>query len=74
MHIGQYLLLGVQVLSGVLLIGLVLLHSPKSDGVLGAGVSQFFASQKGAEATLTKFTAGVGVVFFLTAFMSGYWF
>jgi preprotein translocase subunit SecG len=73
MNIGQYLLLGVQVLSGILLIVLVLLHSPKSDGVLGAGVSQFFASQKGAEATLTKVTAAVGAIFFVTAFFSGYW-
>ena len=70
----MYLLLTLQVLSGVLLIAFVLLHSPKSEGVMGAGVSQFFASQKGAEATLTKITAIVGAVFFIAAFFTGYWF
>jgi preprotein translocase subunit SecG len=74
MHLGHYVVLAIQALSAVLLVGLVLLHSPKSDGVLGAGVSQFFASQKGAEATLTRITAGVGLVFFITAFFTGYWF
>jgi preprotein translocase subunit SecG len=69
-----YVLLAVQVLSAALLLVLVLLHSPKSDGVLGAGVGQFFASQKGAEATLTKITALVGGVFLVVSFITGYWF
>jgi protein translocase SecG subunit len=69
-----YALLTIQVLSGLLLMGLVLLHSPKSEGVMGAGVTQFFASQKGAEVTLTRVTMVVGAIFFVTAFITGYWF
>jgi preprotein translocase subunit SecG len=68
-----YILLGTQVLSALLLIVLILLHSPKSDGVLGAGVSQFFASQKGAEASLTRITAICAGVFALATFVTGYY-
>ena len=44
--------------SGVLLIVLVLLHSPKGDGMggLAASGSSMFSSASSAEATLNRFT------------------
>ena len=40
----------VQIVSSLLLIVLILLHSPKGDGIAGiGGASHVFASQKSAE-------------------------
>jgi preprotein translocase subunit SecG len=60
----RILLQVIQVTSSVLLIILVLIHSPKGEGI-GAmgGTSQLFASQKGAEAALNKITAWTAGVF-----------
>lgn len=65
----------LQGLSGVLLIILVLLHSPKGDGI-GAigGAAQLFASQKGAESTLNKTTAWIAGTFYASSFLLGYYF
>ncbi len=63
----------VQVLSALLLICLILLHSPKGDGIAGfGGASQMFASQKGAEKRLNKITAIVAVVFLVCVFLLGF--
>ena len=63
----------VQVISAILLIGLVLLHSPKGDGIAGIGGSaQMFTSQKGAEKKLNKITTIVAVIFALCAFLLGF--
>jgi len=69
-------LLVVQALSAVLTIALVLLHSPKSDGVsiMGSGSSSLMGSQQGAEATLNKLTYSVVALFFLSSFILGYYF
>lgn len=65
----------VQVLSCVLLIVLVLIHSPKGDGVGGiGGNAQLFSSQKGAEAALNKVTAYTAGIFFLVSFVLGSYF
>ena len=46
----------IQVLSALLLIVLILIHSPKGDGIAGfGGASQMFASQKGAEKSILAF-------------------
>ena len=52
--------------SAVLLIILILLHSPKGDGI-GAigGASQMFASQKSAEKGLNKLTGIVCLIFLI---------
>ena len=65
----------LQALSGLTVIGLVLLHSPKGDG-LGAigGSAQLFSSQPGAEAALNKVTAYAVGVFFVASFILGYYF
>ena len=63
----------VQVLSALLLICLILLHSPKGDGIAGfGGASQMFASQKGAEKRLNKITAIVAAVFLICVFLLGF--
>lgn len=63
----------IQILSALLLILLVLLHSPKGDGILGiGGASNLFASQKNAESGLNKLTMGVAIVFLVTTFITGF--
>lgn len=63
----------IQVLSALLLICLILLHSPKGDGIAGfGGSSQMFASQKGAEKRLNKITAITALVFLICVFLLGF--
>lgn len=65
----------LQILSAVVLIGLVLIHSPKGDGIGGIGsAAQIFSSQKGAEAALNKITAYVAGTFYVVSFVLGYYF
>lgn len=63
----------IQVLSALLLIVLILIHSPKGDGIAGfGGASQMFASQKGAEKRLNKITAIIALVFLFCVFLLGF--
>ncbi len=63
----------IQVISAILLIVLVLIHSPKGDGIAGIGGSaQLFTSQKGAEKNLNKITTVVTVIFTLCVFLLGF--
>ncbi len=63
----------IQVISAILLIILVLIHSPKGDGIAGIGGSaQLFTSQKGAEKNLNKITAVVTVIFAVCVFLLGF--
>ena len=63
----------IQVLSALLLIVLILIHSPKGDGIAGfGGATQMFASQKGAEKRLNKITAIVALVFLFCVFLLGF--
>lgn len=62
-----------QIVSAVLLIILILVHSPKGDGIAGmGGASQVFSSQKSAEAGLNKVTAYVSAVFLICTFLLGF--
>ena len=63
----------IQIISAVLLILLVLLHSPKGDG-LGAigGAANLFSSQKSAEKGLNKLTGIVALVFIICVFLLGF--
>jgi preprotein translocase subunit SecG len=71
----KWTLLTLQVLSALMLVILVLLHSPKGEGIGGIGATaQIFSSQKGAEATLNKITGSVVGVFLLVSFVLGYYF
>ena len=63
----------IQVLSAVLLIVLILLHSPKGDGIAAiGGASQMFSSQKSAEKGLNKLTAIVAAVFVVCTILLGF--
>ncbi len=72
--VGQ-ILQGIWAFSGFGLIVLVLLHSPKGDG-LGAigGQAQLFTSTKSAETTLNRVTWILTVLFMgLTVILSAGW-
>lgn len=63
----------VQVISALLLIVLILMHSPKGDGIAGIGnAAQMFTSQKSAEKGLNKLTAIVALVFIVCVFLLGF--
>ncbi len=71
----QLILQVIQAVSAVAIIFLVLIHSPKGDGLASiGGTAHIFASQKGAEAALNKITAYAVGVFFLVSFVLGYYF
>ncbi|GBF82687.1 preprotein translocase subunit SecG [Aphanothece sacrum] len=61
--------------SAALLIVVVLLHSPKGDGIGGiGGQAQLFTSAKSAEKTLNQVTWALSVVFIgLTIVLSAGW-
>ncbi len=62
-------------ISALLLVILVLLHSPKGDGIGGiGGQAQLFTSAKSAENTLNRVTWALSVVFIgLTIVLSAGW-
>lgn len=63
----------ILVVSALLLIVLILMHSPKGDGIAGIGnAAQMFASQKSAEKGLNKLTAIVATVFIICVFLLGF--
>ena len=63
----------IQILSAILLILLILLHSPKGDGIASiGGASQMFSSQKDAEKGLNKLTGYVALAFILCTFLLGF--
>ncbi|OGH95428.1 MAG: preprotein translocase subunit SecG [Candidatus Melainabacteria bacterium GWA2_34_9] len=63
----------LQTLSGLLLILLVLIHSPKGDGMGSiGGAAQLFSSQKGVESGLNKITSGVSFIFIYVSLVLGY--
>ena len=64
----------VQIGAALMLIVMVLLHSPKGDGIGGIGGSaQLFTTQKGAEDTLNKLTAYIAGTFVVASFILGYY-
>ncbi len=63
----------IQIISAILLIVLILLHSPKGDGIAGmGGASHVFASQKSAEKGLNKLTGIIAAIFIICTFLLGY--
>ena len=62
-----------QVISALLLIALILMHSPKGDGIAGIGnAAQVFSSQKSAEKGLNKLTFIVASIFAVCVFLLGF--
>lgn len=67
------ILWAIETASAVLLVILILLHSPKGDGIGGiGGASHVFASQKSAEKGLNKLTGIVCAIFIITTFLIGF--
>lgn len=63
----------IQIVSAVLLILLVMIHSPKGDGIAGiGGASHVFSSQKNAESGLNKLTMWIAIIFFVSTFIAGF--
>ena len=63
----------LQIVSAILLVVLILLHSPKGDGIAGmGGTSQIFASQKSAEKGLNKLTGIIAGIFLICTFLLGF--
>lgn len=63
----------IQIASALLLIILILLHSPKGEGIGGiGGASHLFSSQKSAETGLNKLTGYISAVFVLCTFLLGF--
>ena len=63
----------IQIISALFLIVLILLHSPKGDGIAGIGnAAQMFSSQKSAEKGLNKLTAIVALIFVICTFLLGF--
>lgn len=63
----------VQIVSALLLIILILLHSPKGEGIGGiGGASQLFTSQKSAETGLNKLTSYIAIVFIICTVLLGF--
>ena len=63
----------IQIITGLLLVLLVLLHSPKGDGMaMIGGAAQLFSSQKGVEAGLNKITTVCAIVFIIVSVLLGF--
>ncbi len=63
----------LQVISGILLILLVLLHTPKGEGMASiGGAAQLFSSQKGVEAGLNKITSIIALIFVYVSLVLGF--
>lgn len=63
----------VQIISAILLIILILLHSPKGDGIAGmGGAGNLFSSQKSAETGLNRLTMYISIVFLICTFLLGF--
>lgn len=63
----------LQIISALFSILLVLLHSPKGDGIASIGAaSQLFSSQKSTEKGLNKVTYFFVGIFVVSSFMLGY--
>ena len=63
----------VQIFSGIITIMLVLLHSPKGNGMAAiGGAAQLFSGQKGVEAGLNKITTIFASVFMVVSILLGF--
>lgn len=63
----------LQIIFGGLLVLLILLHSPKGDGLASiSDAAQLFSSQKGVESGLNKITGVVAVIFMIVSILLGF--
>lgn len=63
----------MQIISAIFTVMLVLMHSPKGDGMASIGAaSQLFSSQKSTEKGLNKVTYFFVGIFIISSFFLGY--
>jgi len=63
----------LQIISGLLTVLFVLLHSPKGSGLGAIGeAAQLFSSQRSVEAGLNKITTTTAAVFIITSLILGF--
>lgn len=62
----------IQIISALLLIILILLHSPKGDGIAGIGGASHVLRHKKRGKGLNKLTAIVSAVFLVCTFLLGF--
>ena len=69
-------LLLIELISGILLIASILLHSPKGDGLgsIGGSARLYNNGPKNLEEGLNRFTAIIAVIFLTTATALGFFF
>lgn len=68
-----YFFVGLQILSGIAMAALILLHSPKGEGLGGIGSSaNLFSGPSQAEAGLDRFTWIVVSTFLFSSAMIGW--
>ncbi len=66
-------MLVIEVICGLVLIVLVLLHAPKGEGLGGiGGAAAVFSQRRGAEAGLDKVTGMVAAVFVIVCALLGF--
>ena len=68
-----YFVVAFQILSGIALTTLILLHAPKGEGLGGIGGSaSLFTGPSQAEATLNKITWACAIVFLTSSALIGW--
>lgn len=73
MQLAYNILLGVEILLGLMLVVLILLHQPKGEGMGGiGGTATLFHGKRGAEAGLDRVTYTVAVLFMIVCTILGF--
>jgi preprotein translocase subunit SecG len=73
MSLPYVILLILEALLGVLMVGLILLHAPKGEGMGGIGSgATIFSGKRGAEAGLDKLTWSVAISFMVVCALLGF--
>ena len=67
------ILLVMEALLGLLMVGLILLHAPKGEGLGGiGGGATLFSGKRGAESGLDRLTYAVSGLFLLVCLLLGF--
>ena len=69
-------LLVIELLSGLILIAAILMHSPKGEGLgsIGGSAKLYTSGKKNMEEGLDRFTAIVAVIFIVVATILGFFY
>ncbi len=73
MHTAYIVCLVAEALLAIMLIGLILLHAPKGEGMGGiGGTATLFTGKRGAEAGLDRFTWTIALLFLTVCAVLGF--